>query len=201
MRARRSSTAASSRASTASRSASSSTRDGQRFYDEGEDFWPKRYAIWGSLSRGSPIRSRIRSSTPRWSAASCRRCSRRSSGELDRRARERKLALPADALEATVAALQPRGAARHVRSRGARRLPDRGAAPAEDALGAAHRHAAVLRLPAPARHHLHLPRVSRSTDGAACVMAGRHAGGERLSPPARSWPATSCARATWPASA
>ena len=24
-------------------------RDGERFYDEGEDFWPKRYAIWGNL--------------------------------------------------------------------------------------------------------------------------------------------------------
>lgn len=24
-------------------------RDGMRFYDEGEDFWPKRYAIWGRL--------------------------------------------------------------------------------------------------------------------------------------------------------
>ena len=24
-------------------------RDGKRFYDEGEDFWPKRYAIWGKL--------------------------------------------------------------------------------------------------------------------------------------------------------
>ena len=24
-------------------------RDGVRFYDEGEDFWPKRYAIWGRL--------------------------------------------------------------------------------------------------------------------------------------------------------
>jgi tricarballylate dehydrogenase len=24
-------------------------RDGQRFYDDGEDFWPKRYAIWGRL--------------------------------------------------------------------------------------------------------------------------------------------------------
>jgi tricarballylate dehydrogenase len=24
-------------------------RDSQRFYDEGEDFWPKRYAIWGRL--------------------------------------------------------------------------------------------------------------------------------------------------------
>ena len=24
-------------------------RQGRRFYDEGEDFWPKRYAIWGRL--------------------------------------------------------------------------------------------------------------------------------------------------------
>jgi tricarballylate dehydrogenase len=27
---------------------------GQRFYDEGEDFWPKRYAIWGSLIAQQP---------------------------------------------------------------------------------------------------------------------------------------------------
>jgi tricarballylate dehydrogenase len=26
----------------------------QRFYDEGEDFWPKRYAIWGSLVARQP---------------------------------------------------------------------------------------------------------------------------------------------------
>lgn len=29
-------------------------RDGVRFYDEGEDFWPKRYAIWGSLVAAQP---------------------------------------------------------------------------------------------------------------------------------------------------
>jgi tricarballylate dehydrogenase len=29
-------------------------RDAQRFYDEGEDFWPKRYAIWGRLVAGQP---------------------------------------------------------------------------------------------------------------------------------------------------
>lgn len=29
-------------------------RDGQRFYDEGEDFWPKRYAIWGRLVAWQP---------------------------------------------------------------------------------------------------------------------------------------------------
>ena len=27
---------------------------GQRFYDEGEDFWPKRYAIWGRLLMQQP---------------------------------------------------------------------------------------------------------------------------------------------------
>jgi tricarballylate dehydrogenase len=29
-------------------------RDAQRFYDEGEDFWPKRYAIWGRLVAQQP---------------------------------------------------------------------------------------------------------------------------------------------------
>ncbi|TCT21712.1 tricarballylate dehydrogenase [Melghiribacillus thermohalophilus] len=29
-------------------------KDGQRFYDEGEDFWPKRYAIWGGLIARQP---------------------------------------------------------------------------------------------------------------------------------------------------
>ncbi|WP_136439329.1 FAD-dependent tricarballylate dehydrogenase TcuA [Pacificoceanicola onchidii] len=29
-------------------------KDAQRFYDEGEDTWPKRYAIWGRLVAGQP---------------------------------------------------------------------------------------------------------------------------------------------------
>jgi tricarballylate dehydrogenase len=29
-------------------------REGRRFYDEGEDFWPKRYAIWGRLVGQQP---------------------------------------------------------------------------------------------------------------------------------------------------
>jgi tricarballylate dehydrogenase len=29
-------------------------REGRRFYDEGEDFWPKRYAIWGRLTAQQP---------------------------------------------------------------------------------------------------------------------------------------------------
>jgi tricarballylate dehydrogenase len=29
-------------------------RDAQRFYDEGEDFWPKRYAVWGRFVADQP---------------------------------------------------------------------------------------------------------------------------------------------------
>jgi tricarballylate dehydrogenase len=29
-------------------------RNAERFHDEGEDFWPKRYAIWGRLVAGQP---------------------------------------------------------------------------------------------------------------------------------------------------
>lgn len=29
-------------------------KNGERFYDEGEDFWPKRYAIWGGLIAAQP---------------------------------------------------------------------------------------------------------------------------------------------------
>ena len=29
-------------------------REARRFYDEGEDIWPKRYAIWGTLIAGQP---------------------------------------------------------------------------------------------------------------------------------------------------
>ncbi len=39
-------------------------RDGDRFYDEGEDVWPKRYAIWGRLIAQQPGRSPTRSATP-----------------------------------------------------------------------------------------------------------------------------------------
>jgi tricarballylate dehydrogenase len=53
-RARRCTTAASAPGSTACRWAWWSTSDARRFYDEGEDFWPKRYAIWGRLVAQQP---------------------------------------------------------------------------------------------------------------------------------------------------
>ena len=52
--ARRNSTAASSRGSTASSFGIVVNKHAQRFYDEGEDIWPKRYAIWGRLVAAQP---------------------------------------------------------------------------------------------------------------------------------------------------
>ena len=53
-RARPSSTAASPPGSTASCSVSWSTATRNGFYDEGEETWPKRYAIWGRLVAQQP---------------------------------------------------------------------------------------------------------------------------------------------------
>ncbi len=51
----------------------------QRFYDEGEDIWPKRYAIWGRLVAAQPDQiAYIIFDSTRASPASCRRCFRRS---------------------------------------------------------------------------------------------------------------------------
>jgi tricarballylate dehydrogenase len=78
-------------------------RDGQRFYDEGEDVWPKRYAIWGKLVARRPgqiaysiVDSKVRglflpSAYPAIEAASIRDLATR-------------LGLPAERLEATIAA-------------------------------------------------------------------------------------------------
>jgi tricarballylate dehydrogenase len=77
-------------------------RTGARFYDEGEDVWPKRYAIWGKLVARCPgeiayaivdakVRDRFMPSAfPPFAAPSLRELAAR-------------LTLPADRLEATVA--------------------------------------------------------------------------------------------------
>ena len=49
-------------------------KHGKRFYDEGEDFWPKRYAIWGRSSPSNRTSWRTRSSTRARSTAFSRRC-------------------------------------------------------------------------------------------------------------------------------
>lgn len=50
-------------------------RDAERFYDEGEDFWPKRYAIWGRPVAQQPDRLAIPLSTVKPSATLCHRYS------------------------------------------------------------------------------------------------------------------------------
>jgi tricarballylate dehydrogenase len=78
-------------------------RDGQRFYDEGEDVWPKRYAIWGKLVAKRPgqiayaiVDAKVRglfmpSAYPAIEASSIRGLAA-------------QLELPAEPLEATIAA-------------------------------------------------------------------------------------------------
>ena len=91
-------------------------RDAQRFYDEGEDTWPKRYAIWGRLVAQQPgqiaysivdeksIRLFMPSIFPAVSAPTI--------AELAAQARARSGGARQDR-----ARLQRRGAPRHVRSR------------------------------------------------------------------------------------
>ena len=130
----------------------------QRFYDEGEDFWPKRYAIWGRLvaAAARPDRlfiidskvlgrfmpsvfpaDRSRQRSRNWPASLS---STRPSSKDHRR-------------DSTTAV----GPARFDHTDPGR-LPHRRADAAEDALGAADRYAAVLRLSAAAGHHLHVSR-------------------------------------------
>ncbi len=96
----------------------------ERFYDEGEDLWPKRYAIWGRLVAQQPdqiaysiIDSKVLgrfmpSVFPAIAAASI--------AEL-----AAKLGLPADKLESTVREFNQTRAAGNVRSPNSRRLPHR----------------------------------------------------------------------------
>ena len=56
----------------------------QRFYDEGEDIWPKRYAIWGRLVAAQPDQIAYIIFDPASCKASCRRCSRRSARRASR---------------------------------------------------------------------------------------------------------------------
>ena len=109
-------------------------------------------------SPGSPTRSATRSSTPRRSASSCRRSSRRCKARLDRRARAHARARSRRRSRTTVtrfnAAVRP-GTFDHTVLDDCR---TEGLEPPKTHWARADRHAALLRLPAAARHHLHLPR-------------------------------------------
>ena len=140
-------------------------REAQRFYDEGEDTWPKRYAIWGrliaqqaeqiaySIVDAKSIRLFMPSIFPAVEA-------REHCGTGDQ-AHARSGGAGKDRQR-----FQRRGAARQFRPHGAGRLQDGRARHPQEPLGAAARYAALLRLSAQARHHLHLPRGAGERGGA-----------------------------------
>ena len=137
----------------------------QRFYDEGEDIWPKRYAIWGRLVAAQPdqiayiifdstvVTSFMPTLFPPIEGADDRRARRQARARSGRAGKDHHR-------------IQRRGAARHLRPHHPRRLPDRRHHAAEDALGAQNRDAALSRLSGAARHHLHLSRHPREQGGA-----------------------------------
>ena len=142
-------------------------KHGERFYDEGEDAWPKRYAIWGRLIASQPdqiafsivdakaMRTFMPSVFPPVAAS------------FDPRARVRPASRRSVSRQ-TVAAFNRRGSPGLVRSHKARRLPHRGPGSKQDALGPASRHAAVLGLPASARDHLYVPRRQSGRRARGC---------------------------------
>ena len=170
----------------------------QRFYDEGEDFWSKRYAIWGLLVARQPdqiaysivdskaIGAFMPSVFPPKTANSV--------GEL-----AAILDLPADALQATIddynRAVRP-GTFNHDVLDNCR---TEGLEAEQEPLGPASRPAALLGVSAAPRYYVHLPggqsRRARARDDDVGIGPPR-----TFSPRARSWPATCSARATSPAS-
>ena len=141
-------------------------RDAERFYDEGEDVWPKRYAIWGRLVAQQPdqiaysiidrrsIRMFMPSMFPPIKADT-----------IDELAD--KLELDPAALETTVAKLQRRRQCPAPSTTPCSTTAAPKASPAAKTHWArTHREAALLRLSAAARHHLHLSRRAREPRGA-----------------------------------
>ena len=122
-------------------------KHGDRFYDEGEDFWPKRYAIWGRLVAQQPDQiaysiidaKAVGRFMPSVFPPIVAGVDPRTGGRHQRAGRH---------ADRDGRALQRRRAAGHLRSRGAGRLPHRRTCAEQDALGAAPRHAAVPRLSA-----------------------------------------------------
>ena len=131
-------------------------REAQRFYDEGEDFWPKRYAIWGRLVAQQPgqIGYSIidQKAIGRFMPPVFTGVTANTLAELASR-----LGLPERAFVHTVeaynAACRP-GSFDHTALDDCR---TEGLTPRQDPLGTADRYAALLRLCAQARRHLHLP--------------------------------------------
>ena len=127
----------------------------QRFYDEGEDLWPKRYAIWGRLVAQQPDQiaySIIDSKALGMFMPSVfPPIDAKTIAEL-----ASALGLPAEKLESTVANSTPRCAPAHFdHHRFWTTAAPKGSRP-PNPTGRGHRPAAVLRLSAAARHHVHV---------------------------------------------
>jgi hypothetical protein len=129
-------------------------RDAQRFYDEGEDFWPKRYAIWGRLVAQQPgqIAYSIIDSKAigRFMPPVFPGVKADSLPEL-----AQKLGLDVDT-SCHARRLQQQLQGRPFRPYRAGRLPHRRPGSGQDALGAPARHRPLLRLCAAPRRDLHL---------------------------------------------
>ena len=150
----------------------------ERFYDEGEDIWPKRYAIWGRLVAAQPDQIAYiifdASSRNSFMPTLFPPIEAGSIAEL-----AGKFELDPAALEKTVAdfnaAVRP-GTFDHTILDDCR---TEGLDAAEDPLGAENRNAALLCLPGAARHHLHLSRHPREQAGAH-ADEGRQARGQHV---------------------
>ena len=132
-------------------------RFAKRFYDEGEELWPKRYAIWGRniAEQDGQIAYAI------WDSKVTRLflppmygpIRADSLAELAQQARPRR-----GDVHRHPRGVQRRGRAGDLRPDAPRRLSHLGPRGSKEPLGAADRPAAVLRDRHAPRHHLHLPR-------------------------------------------
>ena len=144
----------------------------QRFYDEGEDIWPKRYAIWGRLVAQQPdqiayilfdssvVTMFMPTLYPPIGAPTHPRARRQAHARSGCAGGDRER-------------LQCRGAAWHLRRHDPRQLPDAGPEARQDPLGAASRNAALLRLSGAARHHLHVSGDAREQGNAHADADGK----------------------------
>ncbi|MCK7514041.1 MAG: hypothetical protein MZV70_65190 [Desulfobacterales bacterium] len=196
-RARRSSTAASSRASTASSLGHRrQPRTGERYLRRGRGLLAHALRHLGppggAAARPDRATSFIDSKTlgPLHAAGVPAGQGPTRSRELARAAR----AAGGQACIATVEEYNAAGPRRHLRPHHAQDdCRTEGLTPPKTHWALPHRHAALLRLPAAARRHLHLLRREdrRAGRGASSRAAGRP---PTSSPPGRSWPATSCGK-------
>ncbi len=209
MRAPRCMTAASAPASTACRWAWWCQPRRRALHDEGEDFWPKRYAIWGRLVAQQPgqIAYSIIDSKAigRFMPPVCPGVKADSLPRL-----AQKLGLDVSTFMATLNAYNSSCKVGKFYHTALDDCHTEGVAPAKTRLGPPHRHRAVLRLCAAPRRHLHLPGpeggrhgrralcrpaqpqpvCGRRNDGRQCAGQGLHGrcGHGRLAPPLAALP-------------